>query len=94
LRGKVDAEDVVQSVFASFSTRHTEGRVELTSWGDRWSLLVVLTLRKCGRQARHFHAGRRDLCRERAADAETGPDPLDLEPTPQEAAGLAETVRQ
>jgi len=94
LRGKVDAEDVVQSVFASFFARQSQGRFELASWDDLWSLLVVLTLRKCGRQARHFHTGRRDVRRERSDDAEPRRDVADPEPTPEEAAQLAETVRQ
>jgi RNA polymerase sigma factor (sigma-70 family) len=94
LRGKVDAEDVVQSVFASFFARHTQGCFELASWDDLWSLLVVLTLRRCGRKARHFHAGRRDVRREQADDGDSGQEVPDPEPTPQEAAELAETVRQ
>ena len=44
---KVDAEDVVQSAYRSFFTRHAQGRLEVSSWNELWSLLTVITARKC-----------------------------------------------
>src|SRR5205823_4289317 len=64
LRQKVDPEDIVQSVFRSFFLRQSEGRMEVGSWDSLWGLLVVITLRKCGRCVEYFHAARRDIHRE------------------------------
>jgi RNA polymerase sigma-70 factor (ECF subfamily) len=96
---KVGAEDVVQSAFKSFFVRYSEGQFELGNWDGLWGLLVTITLRKCWRQARRFHGPVHDV------DREAGPAPagetvddgwegLSREPTPEEAATLAETVEQ
>jgi RNA polymerase sigma-70 factor (ECF subfamily) len=103
IRRKEDADDVVQSVFASFFWRHADGQFEhLKSWNSVWSLLACITLRKCGLHFQHFHAGRRDVGRE-----DSGTLPLDdwersgaswealgHDPTPSQAVVLAETVEQ
>ena len=98
-RQKVDPEDVVQSVFRSFFTRQAEGRFDLTSWDDLWSLLVVITIRKCRRQAVALRADRRDVRRELHASQlpESEPASLDVvgaEPTPDEVVSLVETVER
>src|SRR5438552_2680938 len=49
-RRLVDPEDVLQSVFRSFFARHADGQLDLADWDGLWALLVVLTLRKCGRK--------------------------------------------
>src|SRR5438093_631392 len=59
LRQKVDAEDVVQSVFRSFFDRSARGEFDFANWEGVWGLLVLLTVRKCGHRAVHFHAERR-----------------------------------
>lgn len=89
LRPKLDAEDVVQSVFRTFFARVGAGQFALTSWDSLWGLLTGITLRKCAERAAFFHAQRRDLARE-VADV----DPATREPTPEEAAMLSETVEQ
>jgi RNA polymerase sigma factor (sigma-70 family) len=98
LAAKVDAEDVVQSVFRSFFLRHAAGRLTPENWDSLWSLLTVLTVRKCGHQIEHFHAGRRDVRREAAPRpaSDSAPDweAAAPEPTPAEAVLLAETVQQ
>jgi len=98
-RQKLDAEDVVQSVFRSFFRHQAAGEfARLESWGNLSSLLVLMTLRKCHRQRVRFHAQRRDVRKEvRLAptkDSATGWDicDRDREPTPDEAAMLAETI--
>jgi RNA polymerase sigma-70 factor (ECF subfamily) len=98
-RGKVDPEDVVQSTYRSFFQRADAGQFELTTWDEVWDLLAVITLRKCANRARHFRAGRRDARAEAAPGPETeDPDTLiraiDRDPTPSEAAILAETVEE
>jgi RNA polymerase sigma-70 factor (ECF subfamily) len=97
LRAKVDPEDVLQSVYKSFFRRHAGGELELTSWDGLWGLLTVITVRKCSRWAERFRTGRRDLDREVTAAADgpdAGWDALAREPTPVEAALLAETVER
>jgi RNA polymerase sigma-70 factor (ECF subfamily) len=96
---KVDPEDVLQSVFRSFFRGQAAGRMdEIHTWDSLWGMLVVITRRKCGRRAMYFHADRRDVQREvsprprpdqSVADWEAGD-----EPTPEDAAILAETVER
>jgi RNA polymerase sigma-70 factor (ECF subfamily) len=99
VRTKVDPEDVLQSVFKSFFLRYAQGQWQLGDWHDLWAVLTVLTVRKCGHRAEHFHAQKRDVRRETspqpdASDAALDDVALDREPTPDEAAMLAETVEQ
>jgi RNA polymerase sigma-70 factor (ECF subfamily) len=95
LRQKVAPEDVLQSVFRSFFVRQAEGQVKADNWESLWGMLVVITVRKCGRRVTYFRAARRDIRRE-AADGSL-PDlaqTVDPEPTPEEAVMLTETVEQ
>lgn len=99
IRQKVDPEDVLQSVFQSFFARHAEGQMDLESWDSLWALLVVITVRKCGRRAEYFHAARRDVQREKSVQPPADESGSDYEisagePTPSEAAMLTETVEQ
>jgi RNA polymerase sigma-70 factor, ECF subfamily len=98
-RGKLDAEDVVQSVFKSFFPRFADGCFELDGWEGLWALLTVITLRKCGRQVEYFRALRRDVRREAALppfreQSEAAFGAVAREPTAAEAAVLAETLEQ
>lgn len=95
VRQKVDPEDVAQSALKSFFRRHAEGQYDLESWDGLWSLLALITLRKCNGRARHFRTARRDVGHEvlpPADEACAGWEALAREPTPSEAAVLAETV--
>src|SRR5262249_13290986 len=96
LRTKMDPEDVMQSVLKSFFARHADRPFDLGGWDSLWSLLTAITLNKCGHKVEHFLAARRDVRRERAppADEEEAAswEGLAREPTPEEAALLAETV--
>lgn len=99
VRQKVDPEDVLQSVYKSFFLRHTQGEFAFDGWDGLWALLTVITLRKCGRRVEYYHASRRDVQREVAPptdpdDSAAGWLAADSEPTPSEAALLAETVEQ
>jgi RNA polymerase sigma-70 factor (ECF subfamily) len=98
VRQKVDPEDVLQSVFQSFFRRQREGAWELHDWDSLWSLLAVMTIRKCGRRQVQFRRERRDMRREvvRGADEDSAyfRQAIDREPTPEEAALLAESVEQ
>jgi RNA polymerase sigma-70 factor (ECF subfamily) len=98
LSAKVDPEDVVQSVFRSFFVRHADGRLTPDNWDELWTLLTVLTVRRCGHKVEHFRAARRDVRREAAPsstpDSAPGWDGAAPDPTPAEAVLLAETLQQ
>ncbi len=96
---KVDPEDVVQSAYRSFFVRQRDGRLEVENWQSLWGLLTLITLRKCADRVRYFQADRRDVNREAAGPKSTDdPQPwqnaVGREPTPDEAAVLAETVER
>jgi RNA polymerase sigma-70 factor (ECF subfamily) len=100
IRQKLDPEDVLQSVFRSFFVHQAAGQITgLESWDNLWALLVVITMRKCGRRIEYFRSASRDVQREippplssdeSSSDSGTSSD----EPTPSEAAMLTETVEQ
>ncbi len=94
LRQKVDPEDVLQSVYRSFFQRHAGGEFQLASWDGLWTLLTVMTVRKCNRWRDHFHTGKRDVAVETrvAADDETGLVALARDPAPEEVVLLGELV--
>jgi RNA polymerase sigma-70 factor, ECF subfamily len=97
LAHRVDPEEVVQSAFKSFFVRQREGKLRAESWNGLWSLLTLITLRKCADRAEYYTAERRDVGRE--VSAPPGQDQpwqvaLDREPRPQEAVILAETVER
>jgi RNA polymerase sigma-70 factor (ECF subfamily) len=99
IRHRADPEDVVQSVYRSFFTRHADGQFDLSNWDSLWAMLTVITLRKCANQVDRVTAARRDIRRE--LSAQPGPDQsgvllegLSREPTPQDAAILEETVAE
>ena len=95
---KVDPEDVLQSVFRSFFEKNKEGMLDLRDWDSLWSLLAVLTLRKCGQRVRYFRAARRDVRRELATapigEVSAEWEVVANEPTPDHAAVLAKTFEQ
>ena len=97
LRNKVDPEDVVQSAYKSFFLRYGEGALAAEGWDGLWGLLTAITLRKCADRVRYHRARRRDLAREAPAGeegAEPWRDAVGREPTPEQAAALAETVER
>jgi RNA polymerase sigma factor (sigma-70 family) len=98
-RRKVDPEDVVQSAYRSFFVRYDAGRLDVASWDELWSLLTVITVRKCANQVTHYRAARRAVTRETSPDArdETWDvivEAINRDPTASEAAILTETVEQ
>jgi RNA polymerase sigma-70 factor (ECF subfamily) len=97
LQHKIDPEDVVQSAYKSFFLRYGEGKLAAEGWDGLWGLLTKITLRKCADRVRYHRAERRDLAREATAPdgvegAEPWRDAVGREPTPEEAAVLAETT--
>jgi RNA polymerase sigma factor (sigma-70 family) len=96
LQYKVEPEDIVQSAYKSFFLRYGDGALAVEGWNGLWGLLTTITLRKCADRARFHRAQSRDLARESQSTDEGGTPPwmesAGREPTPDQAAVLAETV--
>jgi RNA polymerase sigma-70 factor, ECF subfamily len=96
LQYKVEPEDVVQSAYKSFFLRYGEGALAAEGWNGLWGLLTTITLRKCADRARFHRAQSRDIAREAIATVDKNVEPwreaASREPTPDQAAVLAETV--
>ena len=96
LKNKVDPEDVVQSAYKSLLLRYGDESLA-EGWEGLWGLLTLITVRKCADRARYYQAECRELRREAGASSDSESNPAWLvaagrEPTPDEAAILAETV--
>lgn len=96
LQHKVDPEDVVQSAYKSFFLRYGDQALTAGGLEGLWGLLTVITLRKCADRVRYNRAERRDVSREEtpmdATASTTWQEVMGHEPTPEQAAVLAETV--
>lgn len=85
IKGRVDSEDIVQSVFRSFFRRQKEGEFSFDDSLDLWNLLVALTYRKVLNQVRFHTRDKRDVNKEGDegnVSAESGP--YDLMPGPEQ----------
>ncbi len=93
LRTAVEPEDVVQSVFRSFFRRQGREPFRIPAeWDDLWRLLALITVRKCAKKSARA---------KRALGVVHGGDELESldlasgrEPTPEEAATLADTIEE
>jgi RNA polymerase sigma-70 factor, ECF subfamily len=99
IRRKEDPEDVVQSVYGSFFNRYHAGKLDLASWDSLWSLLTVITVRKCLNRTEYYMARCRSVAGEIDTDswddAASGlSEAIDREPTPLEAVVLTDTVER
>lgn len=61
LSTRVDAEDIVQSVFRSFFRRASRGDYQVPEGDELWKLLVVITLNKVRSQGEFHRAAKRDV---------------------------------
>jgi RNA polymerase sigma-70 factor (ECF subfamily) len=97
LRQKVDPEDVLQSAYKSFFHRQADGSLAPSDWNELWSLLTVLTVRKCIRYRERFTAACRDVRVEATPPGDNSFSDwqfLDREPMPEEGVMLAEAVER
>jgi RNA polymerase sigma-70 factor (ECF subfamily) len=98
VRQKMDPEEVVQSVYKSFFVRFADGQYDLKTWDSLWALLTRITVRKCGHRIEYFRAACRDVRHEAAPpaadDSTSSWEAIARDPTPAEAAMLADTVEQ
>jgi RNA polymerase sigma-70 factor, ECF subfamily len=97
IRRKEDPEDVIQSVYGSFFRRYQAGTLDISTWDSLWSLLTVITVRKCLNRREYYLAQCRTLAGEidagsRQSAADGLNEAIDREPTPLEAAVFVETV--
>jgi RNA polymerase sigma factor (sigma-70 family) len=63
-KGKLDPEDIVQSVYRSFFVRHGGGAFAFDTWDNLWALLSLMTIRKCADKTDYWLAACRDVRRE------------------------------
>jgi RNA polymerase sigma factor (sigma-70 family) len=95
---RVDPDEVVQSAFKSVFLRLADGEFVLGNWDSLWGLLTRVTLHKCHKWVDYFQAQAREIQREvpQAAqdDSSNSWQFLDREPTPPEAAVMAESIAQ
>lgn len=69
LSARVDAEDIVQSVFRTFFRRVSDGHYLIPEGEELWKLLLVIALNKVRSIAEHHRAAKRDVAHTRALDA-------------------------
>jgi RNA polymerase sigma-70 factor, ECF subfamily len=94
LAGRIDGEDVVQSVFRTFFRRGTKGEFHIDSSAQLWQLLVKITILKARAKARHHTAGMRDASAERPVEVGGAGafDPSAREPGPGDAVELLDQI--
>ena len=97
--GRVDPEDVVQSVYRSFFADVRDGRYDLERGGNLWQLLVTITLHKLDHQIKHVNAKKRAMEREHSFGSEDSlfgiqTDVFARNPSPVEAMALSELLEQ
>lgn len=93
LNRRVDAEDVVQSVFRSFFQRAQQGQYQIGRGGDLWRLLVSITRNKVLKKAEHHTQKRRSIKREQAFDSAIDIGQLAAhQPDDQEAVALTDEL--
>ncbi|MDY3555760.1 sigma-70 family RNA polymerase sigma factor [Gemmata sp. JC717] len=86
LAARVDAEDIVQSVFGSFFRGASQGFYDAPSGEEIWGLLLVIALNKIRAKGAHHRAAKRDVRKTVSGDAlgDSG-----LEPPASDGAALA-----
>ena len=93
LRRRVDAEDIVQSVFRTFFRRVGDGQFHIDHTSSLWHLLVGIGLNKVRRQAEYHQAGKRAMTREQTGSTgDLSPEAVSHEPGPDEAAAVADVL--
>lgn len=92
LRAVEGSSDLVQSALRSFFWRGREDQIEVDPGGTLWPVLVRITLNKIRNRAKFWARQRRDAGREQPLGE--GNDPLERDPSPEDAAMLHELVGQ
>ena len=94
LRARVDADDVAMSAYRSFFVRAAAGQFELEESGDLWRLLARMALHKLSHQVERHTAEKRAVSHEERLTDSNGltRDIASLEPSPEEAAAVADEL--
>ncbi len=61
LAGRVEADDIVQSVFRTFFRRASGGYYRLPDGDELWKLFLVISLNKIRKKSIFLHADKRDI---------------------------------
>ena len=69
LRSRLDADDIVQSVFRRFFEANNEGNYDCPTDEELWSILLVITLNRLRTEEVFQRAGKRDIRRNVNMDA-------------------------
>jgi RNA polymerase sigma-70 factor (ECF subfamily) len=85
LAGRLDPEDIVQSVFRTFFRRASQGHYDVPAGQDLWKLFLVIALNKIRRAGNHHRAARRDVSRTTRQDES---QPALTDPHPQQDTAL------
>jgi RNA polymerase sigma-70 factor, ECF subfamily len=88
-----DPEGIVQSALGSFFARLGRSDLDFDGWEQLWGLLVVITLRKCGKRRDYLRAQRRDPKRGTVAGSLDAEGAVDRDPSPLEVVMLADLVQ-
>ncbi|MCA9120639.1 MAG: sigma-70 family RNA polymerase sigma factor [Planctomycetaceae bacterium] len=95
LRGRIDGDDIAQSVFRTFFRRSELGEFQIDASADLWKLLVKITLIKVHNQARRHQAEKRSLEREQTPAEDRNTEFfVSREPDPTDAATLVDQLEQ
>jgi RNA polymerase sigma-70 factor (ECF subfamily) len=95
LRGRVDPEDVVQSVYRSFFRRLADGRFQFEASLDLWRLLAAMTFYKVRNAIRFHQRERRDVRRETSMEGSAEGSPYaDPTPGPEDLVTFLECLEQ
>jgi RNA polymerase sigma-70 factor (ECF subfamily) len=93
MAGRLDGEDVVQSVFRTFFRRSVRGEFQIDSSAKIWRLLVKITLMKARAKGRYHTAEKRDVRSETLPSEDAGwLQVLAREPGPAEAAAFVDLM--
>ena len=95
LRGRLDPEDILQSVFRSFFGRLRQGEFSFADSHDLWRLLCVMTYHKVQNSIKYHQRRRRDVRREHAStDSPEGAALADRAPGPEDVVVLCECLER
>lgn len=98
LQSRLDAEDIVQSVFRSFFRGCRAGQFDIDNWDHLWGILAAIAHHKCNRSRERHLAARRDVRRDVPLELDAAHADLRClhtgDPNPEETAVLADLVTQ
>ncbi len=69
LNSRMDPEDIVQSVFRSFFSRHEQGKFQFQQLPELWRILAAITYHKVQHAIRHHRQQQRDARRELSGES-------------------------